>query len=295
MYKMKGVIPPMITPFKEDGQLDKDSLAKLVDYLSNQVHGLFITGSYGSGVLMSTEERKQVAEITMKTDAGRIPVIVHVGTADSASAAELAKHAQSIGADAVSAVGPFYYTHNDDSIVAYYDEILKATGGDFPVYVYNNPGFQGYPMSLELLKRLKKLGVHGIKDATFSIIEHTKYARVLKDENFDLASGTEAMWLSASALGTEAFIPGMGNALPEICCQMYEESQAKDYEKLRVTQFEVNELRDIMYLAKSTQLAVYAMLEIRGIIKAYPRSPFIPASEEEKQAIKVRLESLGII
>ena len=97
------------------------------------------------------------------------------------------------------------------------------------------------------------------------------------------------------ALGCEAFIPGLGNALPEICQKMYQEGINNDFEACRKTQFVVNELRDIMYLAKSTQLAIYAMLEIRGIIKAYPRSPFVPASEDEKEAIKTRLSELGVI
>lgn len=294
MFKMKGVVPPTITPFKKNGEVDYEGIKILTKYLADNVDGLFITGSYGSGVLMSIEERKKVAETTLKAAEGKIPVIVHVGTADSASAAELAAHAKDIGTAAVSAVGPFYYTHNDDSVVAFYDAILKSTGGDFPVYVYNNPGFQGYPMSLDLLKRLKNLGAHGIKDATFSVMDHANYVRELKDENFDIALGTEAMWLAACTLGTEAYIPGLGNAVPEICRQMYKEGMAKDFDSLKNTQLKVNEIRDIMYLARSTQLAIYAILEIRGILKAYPRSPFIPASEEEKVEIKVRLSNLGI-
>ena len=76
---------------------------------------------------------------------------------------------------------------------------------------------------------------------------------------------------------------------------MYLEGINNDFEACRKTQFIVNELRDVMYLAKSTQLAIYAMLEIRGIIKAYPRSPFVPAEENEKEEIKKRLIELGVI
>ena len=248
-----------------------------------------------AGVLLSMEERREVAEITLKEVDGKIPVIVHVGTADSKSAAQLAVHARDNGAAAVSAVGPFYYKHNPDSICAFYDEILKGTGGDFPVYVYNNPGFQGYLMDLKLLSRLKALGVHGIKDATFDIMAHANYMRTLKDDKFDIALGTEAMWLSACVLGCEAYIPGLGNAFPEICRQMYVEGMNREYDKLRETQFKVNELRDIMYLAKSTQMAIYAMLEIRGILKSFPRSPFLPATEEEKANIKKRLLEMEVL
>ena len=295
MFRMKGVIPPMITPFLENGDVDYEGLVTLVNFLKDHVDGLFITGSYGSTALLQPEERKKIAEITIKTVDGKIPVIIHVGTADTRTAVELTKHAKEIGAAAVSAVGPFYYKHNADSICEFYTQIVKAAG-DLPVYVYNNVSFQGYTMDLNLIRRLKEeAGVKGIKDATFDIMAHANYIRTLKDDTFDVASGTEAMWLQSRILGTEAFIPGLGNAFPEICHKMWVEGMEGKYEECRKTQFMINEVRDIMYIAKSTQLAIYAMLEIRGILKCYPRSPFISATEEEKEQIKKRLSDLGLI
>jgi len=295
MFQMYGVNPPMCTPFKENGDLDIDSLKKLVSFLSDNVDGLFICGSYGAGAMMTEEERKKVAEVTIDTVAGRIPVIVHVGTADSLSAGRLAKHAAEAGAAAVAAVGPYYFKHTPQNICSYYGSLVEAAG-DTPVYVYNNPQFQGYTMDLNLIRTLKeKVGVKGVKDATFDIQTMAKYLRLLKDDSFDVALGTEAMWLSACVLGCRAFIPGIANAFPEICRKMFQEGMSGDIEACRKTQFEVNEMRDIMYLAKSTQLAIYAMLEIRGIAKCYPRAPFVPASEEEKKDIRNRLVQLGLI
>ncbi len=296
MFQMYGVVPPMITPFKKNGDVDYDGLKTLVNFLSENVDGLFINGSYGGGVLMTEDERKTVTEKTIDTAAGRVPVIAHVGTADSLSAARLVDHAARAGADAVAAVGPFYFKHNKDQICNYFDALVKAAAGRVPVYVYNNPQFQGYPMELDVIKTLKeKVGVSGVKDATFDIQTMAKYMRVLKDDTFDVALGTEAMFLSACALGCKAFIPGIANAFPEICRKMFKEGMAGDYEACRKTQFEINEMRDIMYLARSTQLAIYAMLEIRGIVSCYPRAPFIPANDEEKANIRARLKQLGLI
>ena len=106
MFQMYGVVPPMLTPFQENGEVDYESLKTLVNFLSTHVNGLFINGSYGGGVLMTEEERRQVAETTIDTAAGQVPVIVQVGTADSLSAARLVDHAASAGAAAVAAVGP---------------------------------------------------------------------------------------------------------------------------------------------------------------------------------------------
>ena len=268
MFQMYGVVPPMITPFQQNGEVDYNSLKTLVNFLSENVDGLFINGSYGGGALMTEDERKAVAETTIQTAAGRVPVVVHVGTADSLSASRLVDHAASNGAAAVAAVGPYYFKHNKDEICHYFDALVKAANGRIPVYVYNNPQFQGYPMELDVIRTLKeKVGVSGVKDATFDIQAMAKYMRLLKDDTFDVALGTEAMWLSACALGCKAFIPGIANAFPEICRKMFQEGISGDYEACRKTQFEVNEMRDIMYLARSTQLAIYAMLEIRKIDK----------------------------
>jgi len=295
MFKLKGVVPPMITPFDKEGNLDTENLEKLVTFLKDKVDGLYICGSYGSGPMMSVKERKKVTEITVKVVDAKIPIVAHTGTTNTRDTVELTKHAEEVGCDAASAVGPYYFHHNEDSLLEFYGSMLKAVKSDFPIYVYHNPKFSGYEIPFSTMKKLKKMGIHGVKDATFDILTFATYMRKLADDNFDVALGTEAMWLSARSLGGEAFIPGLGNALPEICQKMYQEGIHNDFEACRKTQFVVNELRDIMYLAKSTQLAIYAMLEIRGVIKTYPRSPFVPASENEKEAIKKRLSELGEI
>ena len=292
MFKMHGVVPPMITPFKENGDLDTASLKTLVAYLSNEVDGLFITGSYGAGPMMNLEERKKVVEVTLETAAGRIPVIPMVGTTNTREAVELSKHAEQAGVAAIASVGPFYFTHNEDDLLAYYTALIEAV--KIPVYLYNNPGFQGYPIQLNTIKKLKERGLAGVKDATFDLLIHAAYQRVLKDETFDIALGTEALFASACVLGCKAFIPGLANAFPEINRKMFQQGMAGDYEACKKTQFQINQMRDIMYLARSTQLAVYAMLEIRGIIKAYPRSPFVPATDEEVAAVKKALQDLAV-
>lgn len=296
MFQMYGVVPPMITPFQENGEVDYAGLTTLVHFLRENVDGLFITGSYGGGVLMTEEERRQVAAETIRAAEGKVPVIVHVGTADSLSAARLTDHAISAGAAAVAAVGPYYFKHSKDEICQYYDALVTAANGRAPVYVYNNPQFQGYTMDLDTIRTLKEsVGINGVKDATFDIQTMAKYMRLLKSDTFDVALGTEAMWISACVLGCKAFIPGIANAFPEICRLMFRQGMEGDFEACRKTQFEVNEMRDIMYLARSTQLAIYAMLEIRGILKCYPRAPFIAATDTEKANIRSRLQQLGLL
>ena len=89
MYK--GVLIPVITPFNEDSTVDQVVLRELIDfYLKTRVHGLFVLGSSGQGPALSIEERGMVAEIIIEQVAGRVPVIVHVGCADTPSTVQLA-------------------------------------------------------------------------------------------------------------------------------------------------------------------------------------------------------------
>lgn len=291
MFRLKGVIPPMITPFKENGDLDREGLQRLVEYLDKRVDGLFICGSYGCGPLMNLEERKEVAEIVRKYAGSSTQVVVHTGTTNARDTIELSEHARDIGCDAVAAVGPYYFQYTDIDLINYYSQILDRLDG-FPLYIYHNPKFQGYTTSLSVMKTLKERGLSGIKDATFDILTHAVYQRELADENFDVALGTEAMWVSAQVLGCEAFIPGIGNVFPELCEKMYHQTMEGDHAGSLKTQFTINRLRDVMYLARSTQLAVYAIADILDIVKAYPRAPFIAASSDEKEKIKVALAGL---
>jgi len=295
MLKLKGIVPPMITPFNQDGELDSRNLEGLLQFLKDKVDGLYICGSYGSGPLMSVAERKKVAEIAVKVIDGKIPIICHTGTTNTRDTVELTKHAEQIGCSGAAAVGPYYYHYKENSVLEFFSSMKKGVSPSFPLYVYHNPQFSGYEISLKTIKKLKENGLQGVKDATFNILTFAAYMRELSDDTFDVVLGTEAMWLPAWALGAQAFIPGLGNAFPEICRRMFQESQSLQIERARKTQFEINEIREVMYLAQSTQLAVFAMLEIRGIIKAYPRSPFIPVSQKEKDDIKRALVDLGVI
>jgi dihydrodipicolinate synthase/N-acetylneuraminate lyase len=295
MFKLKGVVPPMITPFKKDGDIDYPGLERLVSYLCQQVHGLFICGSYGSGAMMSVEERKKVAETTMKVAGGKVVVIVQAGTTNTRDTIELTRHAQEIGCNAVAAVGPYYFTHSEQDLLYFYTDMIKSVDPGFPVYIYNNPKFQGYEISLDTMCKLKGIGVHGIKDSTFNIQTLSSYISELSGEDFDVVLGSEALWLPARVLGCQAFIPGLGNAFPELCVKMWQEGMQNDFETCRKTQFLINKIRKHMYVARSTQLAIYAMASMRGIVDAYPRAPFVPATEGERTALRTALDELGVL
>ncbi len=291
--QLRGVIPPMIVPFDANGDIDEGALRDFTSFLLGTVDGLFILGTYGCGPLLSLEERKRVAEIIVKEVGGRVPVIVHVGSISTRDAVELAKHAEEIGADAVSAVPPFYYHHAEEDVLFYFKRIVDAV--NVPVYVYNNPKTVGYAVSVGLLKRLADIGVHGVKDSSFDLMVLSDFKRKVEKEGFDVVLGTEALFVPASSLGIKAFIPGLGNAFPELCKELYDvvmSGAPKD--KVIEVHNRVMAVRDLMRLANTTTVGAYTMVNLRGI-KMYPREPFRPASEEVREKIKEGLRRLGLL
>jgi dihydrodipicolinate synthase/N-acetylneuraminate lyase len=283
----------MVTPFLRDGRVDEYNLTKLVHFLSEHVHGLFICGSYGNGPLMNVEEKKQVIDVVAKNIPATVQLVVHVGATNVRDAVELARYAEQAGAAKVSSVVPYYFHHTKESLSLYFERLVKAV--KIPVYAYNNPKFTGVAMDVPLLQELAELGVAGVKDSSFDIMVLANFVRKIKKPDFDVVLGTEAMFLYAATLGVRAFIPGLGNAFPEICVDLHDAATNFEMARAQALQARVNELRDIMYLAKSTVVAVYALLKIRGVCEAYPREPFVALGDREVAEMREQLLKAGFL
>jgi N-acetylneuraminate lyase len=126
----------MITPLDEQGQPNHAAIEQLVElFISQNVPGLYILGSTGQWPLLTLQHRRDVAERVVQTAAGRIAVMVHVGAMATDDAVELARHAESTGANAISAVGPVYYSFNANDVFLHYERIGNASV--LPLFVYH--------------------------------------------------------------------------------------------------------------------------------------------------------------
>ena len=289
--KLRGVIPPMITPFDAKGEVDKKALREIVTFLKTRVDGLFICGSYGSGPLMSIEQRKTVAEVTIEEVNSRIPVIVHVGAASTDASVDLAVHAERYGADRVASVAPYYYSHGVDTVRDHFTRLVQAV--DIPVYIYNNPKTVGYGISPQLARDLESLGVKGIKDSSFDLILFSDYQRNCGPD-FDVVMGTEALFWPASVIGARAFIPGLGNAFPEIMRELYEASIGQDHRKAVELHMKAIAMREAVHRVGSTVVGVQTALHMRGVNAGLPKAPFKPATEQAKACLLETMRSMAI-
>jgi N-acetylneuraminate lyase len=132
----RGLWPAMLTPLDSSEQPNLEEAEKLVElFVQQELDGLYVLGSTGQGPLLSVANRRRFAECVVRAAGGRIPVMVHVGAVATEDAVELARHAASIGADAISSVGPIYYRITADGVFEHYRRIGAA--GELPFFVYH--------------------------------------------------------------------------------------------------------------------------------------------------------------
>ncbi len=271
--RLSGIIPPLLTPFTESGEVDFDRIALLVQFMKPYAKGFFVCGSYGSGPLMNVDERKMVFEAVADCVDDSYQLVAHVGAASQRDTLELALHAAQHRARAVTAVAPFYYHYDEETLFAYFCELIQAV--QVPVYLYDNPGASGNPVSPELLDRLASLGLNGVKDSTFDIGKTYAVMRRVQRRDFDVVIGSESLLLPAFAMGARACIAGLANVMPELVNRLYEAACSNDPELTRELQTQVLRMWDVLHYGPSVPTAM-AMLGIRGIDPGYPRKPMMP-------------------
>jgi len=268
---IKGVIPAMFSTFDKDEKLDLRRAGILVDHLIDaKVDGLYITGSTGEGFLMTDEERMRFAEVVVKQVAHRIPVVVHVGSIGTSKSIALARHAQKIGADAISSVPPFYYPFNADEIYGYYRDISEAV--ELPMIVYNI-ALAGL-MNNNLVRRLATIdGVCGLK---FTGTQHHDMSALKQElgEDFMVYSGCDEMATQGLLAGADGIIGSFYNLLPDTFKEIYHLCQQKDY----AAAFEIQKIAT-EFILKVVPLGHFGvmkqLLTDSGVDVGYVRKPFV--------------------
>lgn len=293
LEQVKGVIPPLITPFAENGDYDAEGMEKLLSLIEPNVDGLFVCGTYGSGPLMDIEERKEVLESVVDISDSSTPIIAHVGASESKNIIELAKHAEEKGAIAVATVIPFYYTqsYSEENILNFFSELVNSI--EIPVFLYNNPKTTGQVVDLKLLQKLSEVGVKGVKDSTFDLLNFYSCKFKMDLDEFKYVIGTEALIVPTVPLGAVASVSGLANAYPEVVKKLYDAVEAGDNDKVFDLQYKVNHLREIQHFTQSIP-AIHAMLEHRGVDIGSPRFPFQEASDRIKVKIKNAIDDMNL-
>lgn len=232
--KLQGLIAATNTPFKSDYELDLERIPSLTEYLIGQkLSGLFVCGSTGEFSSMNTPERKAVAEAFVKAAAGRIPVIVHIGSSAVRESQELASHAQSIGADAIAAVAPFYFKPGSVAELVGILAPISQAAPNLPFYFYHIPALTGVnlPM-LDFLKAADKAipTLAGIKFTHENLMDY-QLSLNYNRQRYQLLFGRDEILLSALALGAEGGVGSTYNYAAKLYHQLIAAFKAGDLAK----------------------------------------------------------------
>jgi N-acetylneuraminate lyase len=293
--RLTGLIAATYTPMRTDGSLRLEQAPAMVDRLLNDgVSGLYVCGSTGEGMSLTSDERRGVAQAFTTAADGRMPVIIQVGHNSLADARQLAAHAQQIGADAISATCPSYFKVNTAQALVDCMAEVAAGAPDLPFYYYHIPALTGSPIDMveflqQAVERIPNLV--GLKYTAPTV--HDYQSCLLHDDGrFDVLWGVDEMLLSALVIGTRG---GVGSTY-NIAAPLY---------RAIITAFESGDLAEAARLqALSVELvrtlckypfhsAMKAVLKMLGNDVGVCRLPHPLLSADDIDALRTDLDTVG--
>lgn len=297
MDNLKGIVMPLPTPFRSDGELDERMACEIADFeIAAGVNALFLLGSFGQGPVMRYDQRKKFAEVVMQHVRRRVPVIIHVGTADVFSTVDLGLHAKSLGCDAIGVVGPYYYSdHTEYEIFEHFKEVGSTVG--MPLLLYNNAPYSGYDISPAMMLRLKEQvpEIFGTKLSTNSFETALTYLAQLPDDF--AVFGLSSALMPAALYGIRGTIVPPQSAYPELAVSLWRAIESGDLKGALSIQMRINELsRTMSQLGRVYGRAVQCeALRLRGFaIERFPRWKTKPLSEGDRATLGVALTDAGV-
>lgn len=287
---LKGLYPALITPYNEDKSINFTSLEKLIEKLiAEGVTGFYITGSTGECFLLSTEERKQIVKFVLEKTRKRVKTIVHVGSTNTGESIELAATAAEYGADAISAVPPFYYKYSFPELKAHYFRIMDSC--PLPMILYNFPAMSGVTFTAD---NIKELCAHphlaGIKHTSKDLYELEKFKRVGKD--LIVFNGHDECMLGGLAMGADGAIGSTFNILFPHIKKIKDLYQANDMAGALQTQIFVNQIIDLLIESGVNQGIKYVLEKKYGIVCNGCRMPMKEISESSAKKLDAILDRI---
>ena len=282
LEKFKGVFVALNTIYDENDNININEIKKLVRiYEEKGVKGVYICGSTGEGFLMNAEERMKVAEAVKDACSDDFTTILHVGCASTKESILLAKHAESIGIDALSAVPSVYYRLSARSVEKHWNGIIDAT--DLPFIIYNIPQLTGFNLPRDLFKRMadnpKGIGSKNSEEPVYNM----ERFRTVAGDDFIIFNGSDEQFLGGRLMGANAGIGGTYGAMPELFVKLDELINEGNFDEAKELQYKINDVIFELLSYDSLYGAVKQVITHRfGVDAGIPRSPFLPVEYTDK-------------
>lgn len=285
-----GSMVALITPFHDDESVNYEKLTELVDFhLQNETDGLVVLGTTAETPTLSDDEKTKIAKQVIAQVSGKIPVILGAGSNDTKHAAALAKHYESLGADGILSVTPYYNKANKSGMLAHFEAVSDAV--NIPIIMYNVPGRTGCSIPLDVMEILSKRdNIVGVKEASGDVGYFTKCARLV-GENFCLLSGNDDMILPMLALGGSGVISVLANIAPKQTHDLVAEFMAGNIAKSRQLQLGLLNLIDALFI-ETNPAPVKQAMEIMGFKTGPCRLPMGKMADGNIEKLRHELEIL---
>ena len=288
LKKYEGVIPAFYACYDNQGEISPQRVRALVEYfLVKGVQGLYVNGSSGECIYQSVADRKLILEEVMAVAKGKLTIIAHVACNNTKDSMELARHAESLGVDAIATIPPIYFRLPEYSIAQYWNAISAAAPHtDF--VIYNIPQLAGVALTPSLYtEMLKNERVIGVKNSSMPVQDIQIFA-ALGGEDHIVFNGPDEQFLGGRLMGARAGIGGTYGAMPELFLKLNQLIADKELERAKELQFTINTIigkltatHGNMYSVIKEVLKINESLNIGSV-----RAPLTPVTDTDRPIVE---------
>lgn len=281
----KGIYTALITPFKEDFNVDYDKLSELIDFqINNKVDGIVICGTTAETSNLDETEYETIIRLAVsKIKNSGIKIIAGVGTNNYIKTKKNIELCETIGVDGLLIVTPYYIKPSQRSIEEYFKILSSST--KLPIVLYDIPGRTGVKISNEVILRLSKIdNIVGVKDATGDLSSLSELKSMI-NKDFSILSGDDGLFYEQLMLGANGIISVITNVYPDRMRKIYESYLNKDYELSKKLHEELKKISTKMYI-EGNPTTVKAYMKIKRMIdNKIVRLPLIETSKETDEIL----------
>lgn len=297
--RLRGIVPPLVTPLRDRDTLDVAGLERLIDHvLAGGVNGLFILGTTGEAPDLSYHLRRELVDRVCRHVSDRVPVLVGITDTAFVESLNLARHAAAAGADALVAAPPYYFPAGQPELVDFVTRLAAEL--PLPLILYNMPQLTKTAFALDTLRQLAELpGVVGIKDSSGDLDYFRSVLALAREQRPDWSVfiGPEEHLAEAVTLGADGGVSGGAQIVPRLFLDVHAAAVAGDGARLAALQRDVLTLGRIYTIGRHASAVVKGTkcaLSLMGLCSDVMAEPLTKFQPPERAAVRAVLESLGI-
>jgi 4-hydroxy-tetrahydrodipicolinate synthase len=292
--RLEGSFCALVAPFDSEGRLDEDAYRVLIRrQLKGGTAGLVPCGSTGEAATLLHEEYRRAIELCCEETRGDAPVIAGIGTNATWRAAEQAREAESLGADALLVLCPYYNKPAQEGLYLHFRAVARETR--LPVVVYNIPGRTGVNLLPATLARLAKdcPNVAALKDAAGNLDQTAETLR-LCGPKFTVLSGDDSLTLPMMSLGARGTVSVLANVAPKQSAALVAAAAKGDLQKAAALHLKLLPLMKALFI-ETNPIPVKAALAMMGLCRPEPRLPLTPLSDAARPVLRKALKDLKLL